>query len=160
MVWFKQRFFGGIQNNLKIVGSVRISLLGSSLNTVKPNLLNSLATSPWNFWGVSFWCRGVLGLWLLPSFDYPRPLKFWVLPLVPFFFLELVFEHYYCYAGHLGVLDRKCMIKRSGTFVRQEAFAWDRVSIRLINGIQPTSSNCSNKRKEGELYWIIPCSNN
>ena len=43
--FFKQGFFGGIQNNLKILGSVHISLLGSSLNTVKPNLF-SLGTSP------------------------------------------------------------------------------------------------------------------
>ena len=60
MVCFKQGFFGGIQNNLKILGSVRISLLGSSLDTVKPNLF-SLGTSPWDFLGVSFWCRDFWG---------------------------------------------------------------------------------------------------
>ena len=45
--WFdlSRDFLGGIQNNLKILGSVHISLLGSSLNTVKPNLF-SLGTSP------------------------------------------------------------------------------------------------------------------
>ena len=99
-------FLGYPLNNLKILGSVRISLLGTFLNKVKPNLF-SLRTSPWDlvFGAGIFGVLFVAFIWLSSSLKNPEFFP-WSL-----FFLELVLEHYYCHAGHLHVLDRRCMIK-------------------------------------------------
>ena len=63
------RYFLGVQNNLKIRGSARISQRRSSANKVQPNFnafwkFLRLENSARVFWGVNFWPRGFWGVLL------------------------------------------------------------------------------------------------